>query len=108
MTGPLAGIKVLDLSAYIAGPYGCTLLADLGAEVIKIEPPTGDTLRQYPSTLEPEARAFLGNNRSKLGVVLDLKQAEGQAVLHRMADSADVLVHDFRRRVPPRRGIEYE
>jgi crotonobetainyl-CoA:carnitine CoA-transferase CaiB-like acyl-CoA transferase len=99
---------VLDLSAYIAGPYGCSLLADLGAEVIKIEPPSGDTLRQYPSTLEPEARAFLGTNRSKLGIVLDLKQHEGQKVLLRLLDRADVLVHNFRPSVPRRLGIEYE
>src|SRR5438093_8873012 len=96
MTGPLAGIKVLDLSAYIAGPYGCTLLADLGAEVIKVEPPTGDTLRQYPSTLEPESRAFLGMNRSKRGIVLDLKRPRGHEVLMRLLRSDDVFVHNFR------------
>ena len=56
LTGPLAGIRVLDLSAYIAGPYGCTLLADQGAEVLKIEPPDGDNLRSYPSTLQAESR----------------------------------------------------
>jgi crotonobetainyl-CoA:carnitine CoA-transferase CaiB-like acyl-CoA transferase len=50
--GALTGIRVLDLSAYIAGPYGCTLLADMGATVLKIEPPTGDNLRRYPSTLD--------------------------------------------------------
>ncbi|HXB69507.1 MAG TPA: CoA transferase [Candidatus Acidoferrales bacterium] len=108
ITGPLAGIRVLDLSAYIAGPYGCSLLADLGAEVIKVEPPAGDTLRQYPSTLEPEARAFLGTNRSKLGIVLDLKQAEGQQAIHRLVADADVLVHNFRPSAPPRLGLEYE
>ena len=54
-TGPLGGVRVLDLSAYIAGPYGCTLLADQGADVIKIEPPGGDNLRQYPSTLASAA-----------------------------------------------------
>src|ERR1700748_736696 len=75
--GPLSGVRVLDLSAYIAGPYGCSLLADQGADVIKIEPPTGDNLRKYPSTLDSESRAFLGVNRSKRGVVLDLKQPEG-------------------------------
>lgn len=106
--GPLRGIRVLDLSAYIAGPYGCSLLADLGAEVLKIEPPQGDTLRQYPSTLETESRAFLGTNRSKLGIVLDLKQSEGQQVLQRLVASADVLVHNFRPAVPSRLGIEYE
>lgn len=107
-SGPLAGIRVLDLSAYIAGPYGCSLLADLGAEVFKIEPPSGDTLRQYPSTLQNESRAFLGTNRSKLGLVLDLKQPQGQRVLLRLVESADVLVHNFRPSVPPRLGIDYE
>jgi len=105
--GPLSGIKVLDLSGYIAGPNGCALLGDLGAEVIKIEPPGGDTFRKYPSTLATEARAFLGVNRNKLGVVLDLKKPEGQAVLCRMVQSADVLVHNFRPSVPPRLRIDY-
>src|SRR4051812_48012527 len=95
-TGPLAGIRVLDLSAYIAGPYGCTLLADQGADVIKIEPPTGDNLRKYPSTLEAESRAFLGVNRGKRGLVLDLKQREALDVLMQLVKTADVLVHNFR------------
>jgi crotonobetainyl-CoA:carnitine CoA-transferase CaiB-like acyl-CoA transferase len=106
--GPLNGLRVLDLSAYIAGPYGCTLLADQGADVIKIEPPTGDNLRKYPSTLAAESRAFLGVNRSKLGMVLDLKQARDLAILHRLVRTADVFVHNFRPSVPPRLGIDYE
>ena len=106
--GPLAGLRVLDLSAYIAGPYGCTLLADQGAEVIKIEPPSGDNLRKYPSTLEAESRAFLGVNRGKRGLVLDLKQPEALDVMMRLVKTADVLVHNFRPGVPERLGIGYE
>lgn len=105
--GPLSGIKVLDLSAYIAGPYGCTLLADQGADVIKVEPPAGDNLRQYPSTLEGENRAFLGVNRSKQGVVLDLKDEAGRRTLLGLVAEADVLVHNFRPGVPERLGIDY-
>jgi len=107
-TGPLSGVRVLDLSAYIAGPYGCTLLADQGAEVIKIEPPDGDNLRKYPSTLQAESRAFMGINRSKLGLALDLKQPEGLAALLRLVRDADVLVHNFRPNVPKRLGIDFE
>lgn len=106
--GPLSGLRVLDLSAYIAGPYGCSLLADQGAEVIKIEPPVGDNLRKYPSTLEAESRAFIGVNRSKLGVMLDLKRPEDHAALMALVRTADVLVHNFRPNVPPRLGIAYE
>lgn len=106
--GPLTGIKVLDLSAYIAGPYGCTLLADQGASVIKVEPPTGDNLRKYPSTLEAESRAFLGVNRSKAGICLDLKDSDQLAVLLRLVAEADVLVHNFRPNVPPRLGIDFD
>jgi len=106
--GPLSGLRVLDLSAYIAGPYGCSLLADQGAEVIKIEPPVGDNLRKYPSTLESESRAFLGVNRSKLGLMLDLKQPEQLAALIKLVGEADVLVHNFRPGVPERLGIGYE
>ncbi|WP_025137830.1 CaiB/BaiF CoA-transferase family protein [Achromobacter sp. DH1f] len=106
--GPLAGVRVLDLSAYIAGPYGCALLADQGADVIKIEPPTGDNLRKYPSTLEAESRAFLGVNRGKRGLVLDLKQDAARDVLRVLVAGADVLVHNFRPSVPARLGIAYE
>ena len=106
--GPLEGVKVLDLSAYIAAPYACSLLADLGADVVKIEPPGGDALRSYPSTLAAESRAFIGVNRSKRGIVLDLKQAEGAAALRRLVAEADVLVHNFRPAVPARLGLDYE
>jgi crotonobetainyl-CoA:carnitine CoA-transferase CaiB-like acyl-CoA transferase len=105
--GPLTGIKVLDLSAYIAGPYGCTILADQGADVIKVEPPAGDNLRNYPSTLEGENRAFLGVNRSKRGVVLNLKQRSDHAVLLDLVAAADVLVHNFRPGVAERLGIDH-
>ncbi len=106
--GPLSGIRVLDLSAYIAGPYGCTLLADQGAAVIKVEPPGGDNLRNYPSTLPAESRAFLGVNRSKTGIVLDLKQPDDLGKLLELVAMADVLVHNFRPSVPTRLGIDYE
>jgi crotonobetainyl-CoA:carnitine CoA-transferase CaiB-like acyl-CoA transferase len=106
--GPLTGVRVLDLSSYIAGPYGCSLLADLGAEVIKVEPPGGDPLRQYPSTLAEESRAFVGTNRSKRGITIDLKCAGGLEILRRLVARADVLVHNFRPSVPSRLGIDYE
>ncbi|MGH7096473.1 MAG: CaiB/BaiF CoA transferase family protein [Stellaceae bacterium] len=105
--GPLDGITVLDLCSYLAGPYGCTLLADLGADVIKIESPQGDMLRQFPSSLPGESRFFLGANRGKRALALDLKQPEGLAVLHRMVAAADVLVENFRPAVPARLGIDY-
>jgi crotonobetainyl-CoA:carnitine CoA-transferase CaiB-like acyl-CoA transferase len=107
-SGPLAGVRVLDLSAYIAGPYGCTLLADQGADVLKIEPPAGDNLRHYPSTLLDESRAFIGVNRSKRGITLDLKQPADREVLLQLVKQADVLVHNFRPGVPERLGIAYE
>jgi crotonobetainyl-CoA:carnitine CoA-transferase CaiB-like acyl-CoA transferase len=105
--GALDGVTVLDLCSYLAGPYGCTLLADLGATVIKIEAPQGDMLRQFPSSLAGESRFFLGTNRGKRALALDLKQPEGLAVLHRMVESADVLVENFRPSVPARLGIDY-
>lgn len=104
---PLAGIKVLDLSAYIAGPYGCTLLADLGADVIKVEAPEGDNLRRYPSTIPDESRAFIGVNRGKRGIVLDLKTTDGYESLCALVRESDVLVHNFRPSVPPRLKIDY-
>ena len=106
--GPLTGVRVIDMSAYIAGPYACSLLADQGAEIIKIEPPGGDNLRKYPSTLEEESRAFLGVNRSKLAAVLDIKNPEDLETLLNLIQGADVLVHNFRPTDAPRIGIGYE
>src|SRR5690606_19484997 len=106
-SAPLAGVRVIDLSAYIAGPYGGTLLADLGADVIKVEPPDGDNLRKYPSTMAAESRAYLGVNRGKRGICLNLKLPEGRAIFQRMARKADVLLHNFRPSVPSRLGIDY-
>ncbi len=105
--GPLGGITVLDLCSYLAGPYACTLLADLGAEVVKVEAPAGDMLRQFPSSLPGESRFFLGTNRGKNGLVLDLKTKEGLGVLNRLVERADVLVENFRPSVPARLGIDY-
>ena len=107
-SGPLAGIRVLDLSAYVAGPYGCTLLADLGAEVTKVEPPGGDNLRNYPSTLAAECRFFLGVNRGKRSIVLDLKQEDDLQVLRQLVAQADVMVHNFRPGVAERLGIGWD
>ena len=107
-TGPLDGIKVLDLCSYLAGPYGGTLLADLGATVIKIESPQGDQLRQFPSSLPgSDSRFFIGANRGKLAICLDLKQKEALAALHRMVEQADVFIENFRPSVPARLGIDY-
>lgn len=103
----LAGIRVVDLSGYIAGPYACSLLADMGADVVKVEPPGGDQIRHYPSTLPGASRVFLGVNRGKRGIVLDLKTEAGAAALRKLVARADVLVENFRPGVMDRLGFGY-
>ncbi|OYU15011.1 MAG: CoA transferase [Alphaproteobacteria bacterium PA4] len=94
---PLAGLKVIDLSSVVFGPYCAQWFADLGADVIKLEAPEGDSTRQTGPGLEPGMSAlFLGCNRGKRGLVLDLKTAEGQAALDRLLATADVLLHSIR------------
>ncbi|KWR89000.1 CaiB/BaiF CoA transferase family protein [Cupriavidus sp. IDO] len=94
---PLAGIRVIDLSTVVMGPYASQWLADLGAEVIKVEPPEGDSTRRTgPSAEAGMAAIFLGVNRSKKSIVLDLKQPGAQAALDRLLAGADVLMHSMR------------
>lgn len=94
---PLQGIRVLDLSSVIFGPLASQILADYGAEVIKIEPPEGDSTRQTGPFREPGMSAiFLGANHSKQSVVLDLKQPKAQAALQSLMAKADVLMHSMR------------
>ena len=111
--GALAGLRVVDLTQMLAGPYCAMLLADQGADVVKIEPPEGDVTRRLgPFLPGDEAKAYSGYyqsiNRNKRGIVLDLKQAEGKAVLRRLAAAADVVIENYRVGVMERLGLSYE
>jgi crotonobetainyl-CoA:carnitine CoA-transferase CaiB-like acyl-CoA transferase len=109
MPGPLAGVRILDATTVVLGPLACQMLGDLGADVVKIEPPEGDTTRKLGPTRNPDMAAFyLACNRSKRSVVLDLKQPAGHAALLRLVETADVLVHNFRPQAAARLRLEYE
>jgi crotonobetainyl-CoA:carnitine CoA-transferase CaiB-like acyl-CoA transferase len=111
--GPLGGVRVVDLTWMLAGPYCTMLLADLGADVIKVESPTGDPMRQTgPFPSDDELRAYGGYfqsiNRNKRSLVLDLKSDDGHASLLKLIDTADVVVENFRTGVMDRLGLSYE
>ena len=108
--GPLAGLKVIDLTHVMAGPTCTLMLADMGADVIKIEktPQGDDTRATVPPKVGDEAAAFLMMNRNKRGVVIDLKTAGGARVLRRLLRSADILVENFAPGVMARLGFDYE
>jgi crotonobetainyl-CoA:carnitine CoA-transferase CaiB-like acyl-CoA transferase len=111
MTQALEGLTVLDLTQVMAGPSCCQLLGDLGANVIKVEPAgTGDHTRQSMGHRMPhgESSAFLGVNRNKRGIAIDLKQQAGRDAFYRLARPADVVVENFRPGVTARLGVDYE
>jgi crotonobetainyl-CoA:carnitine CoA-transferase CaiB-like acyl-CoA transferase len=105
--GPLAGVRVLDLTHHLGGPLATMYLAQLGADVVKVEPPSGDEWRHVDS-VRGESRQFHAVNRDKRGMVLDLKTAEGKEALGRLVDRADVLVHSFAPGVAERLGAGAE
>ncbi len=106
MPGPLAGIRILDLTAMASGPFATALLGDQGADVIKIEPPgPGDLIRQIGNSRNGMSAVFANLNRSKRSVVLNLADARGVALLERLAATADVFVQNFRPGVADRMGI---
>src|SRR2546421_11872463 len=108
--GPLAGLKVVDLTHVMAGPTCTLMLADMGADVIKIEKsPNGDDSRHMiPPKIGDETAAFLMMNRNKRGMAIDLKKPGGTRVLRRLLQTADVLVENFAPGVMERLGLGYE
>ncbi|GHA13813.1 CoA transferase [Devosia pacifica] len=108
---PLAGLRVLDLSQVMAGPFCCMLLGDMGADVIKVEPPgVGDQTRKSMGfrMKGEDSPGFLALNRNKRSITLDLKSEEGQRVLHRLVETADILVENSRPGVTKKLGADYE
>jgi crotonobetainyl-CoA:carnitine CoA-transferase CaiB-like acyl-CoA transferase len=107
--GPLQGIRVLDFTRVLAGPAASLALADLGAEVLKIEPPgTGDETRSFPPFRSGESHYFLSVNRGKKSIVVDLKTAAGVALAKDLAVKCDVLIENYRPGVMDRLGLGYE
>jgi formyl-CoA transferase len=109
MTGPLHGVRIVDLTSNFMGPYASLLLADMGADVCKVEAPEGDTTRGVgPCRHKGMSAIFLHLNRNKRGMVLDLKHPDGAAALRRMLASADVLLYSLRPKAMARLGLSYE
>ncbi len=107
--GSLAGLKVIDLTRVLGGPYCTMILSDHGAEVIKIEPPQGDETRHWgPPFHEGDASYFIGVNRNKKALALDLSKPEGRAVLLRLLEGADVLIENYKPGSMEKWGIGYE
>ena len=108
MAGALSGLRVLDLSRVLAGPFCCMMLGDHGADVIKVEPPDGDETRRYgPPFVDGESTYYLGINRNKRSIALDLATAQGQEIIRRLASTSDVLVENFRTGAMARWGLDY-
>ncbi len=108
MAGPLQGIKVIEMTSVVLGPWACQMLGDMGADVIKIEQPRGDSNRTLGAAVHPGMGAlYLTCNRNKRGIVLDLKQPAARAALLAMVKTADVLMHNNRPQVMTKLGLDY-
>ena len=108
-TGPLEGCRVIELAHIMAGPVCGLMLADMGADVIKVEKVSGDdTRRSVPPDIAGESAAFMMMNRNKRGIVLDLKHADGKAALLRLLKNADVVIENYRKGTMERLGLGYE
>ena len=108
MSGPLAGVRVIEVAIAVLGPVAAQVLGDMGAEVIKVETPEGDPMRQIGPARNPGMAAyFLNVNRNKKSVVLDLKRPAARAAMLRLAATADVFLHNMRPGAAARLGIDY-
>src|SRR6476469_9217607 len=108
MTKSLEGIRVLDVTQVMAGPYAAMLLADLGADVIKVEPPGGDSTRQMPGAVGSDTPAFNAVNRGKRSIAVALKAPAGRDVVARLAAASDILIENYRPGVMASLGLGYD
>jgi formyl-CoA transferase len=108
MNGALSGVRVLDFSEYIAGPYAGQMLADMGADVVKVEPPHGDFWRLSNMIAPSESRGFIGVNKGKRSICIDLKRSEATGIIFRAVERTDVIVANYRPGVARRLGVDYE
>src|SRR5262245_62469768 len=108
LTNALGGIVVLDVTQVMAGPFCGMLLADLGADVVKIEPPGGDSTRQMPGAVGSDSPSFNAVNRGKRSVVLNLKARDAQEILRCLAAAADILIENYRPGVMAAFGLGYD
>ena len=107
--GPLHGVRVIDLTTILLGPYATQMMGDMGADVIKVEAPGGDAIRNVgPPPADGMGSVFLGCNRNKRGLVLDLKTLRGKEAFMRLAESAQVMLHNMRPQAIDRLGLDYE
>src|SRR5918995_5469287 len=105
---PLEGVRVVDLSRVLAGPFCGALLGDLGADVVKVEDPNvGDESRTWPPHKEGESAGYLVNNRNKRGIAVNLKASEGVDIVRKLAAGADVLIENFRTGTMEEFGLGY-
>ncbi len=109
MAGPLEGVKILELTAVVLGPWACQILADMGAEVIKVEPPYGDSNRSLGASRNPGMAAlYLTCNRNKRSLMLDLKKPGAREAIMKIAKDVDVVIHNNRPQVMTKLGLEYK
>jgi crotonobetainyl-CoA:carnitine CoA-transferase CaiB-like acyl-CoA transferase len=106
--GPMAGLRVVDLTSMVFGPYATQIMADMGADVIKVEPPSGDDTRNIsPGPVAGMSGVFVNVNRGKRSIILDIKSADGKAALRKLIESADVFIHSMRAKAIARLGFDY-
>lgn len=108
MTLPLHGIRVLDIASMLAAPYGATMLGDMGAEVIKIEPPYGDESRAIGPKVADDSGMYVGINRNKRSMVIDLTKPAGKDLYFRLVRTADVVIDNLRPQAKAKLGVGYE
>ena len=106
-SGPLKGLNVLDFGTFVAGSFNAVLMGDLGAKVIKVEPLSGDPARQVGPFLKGESRVFIGWNRNKRGLAVDLRKEAGRQIIYDLAATTDIVTGNYRPGIAEKLKVDY-